>query len=139
MYCIECGKELQNDSKFCTVCGSNQIENNDVIANKTENKSNNISLKAILIIIAVGIWGIFLQNVGVIPTKRSVFVEGGNIEAFVQGGKIDASVEGTVDITNSVDVTGSIRVINEVDVNLASINGYQTKSYGNGHLGVTVN
>ena len=26
MYCIECGKELHGDSKYCTVCGMSQIE-----------------------------------------------------------------------------------------------------------------
>jgi len=44
-----------------------------------ETKGKNISLKAILIIIAVGIWAIVLQNTGVIPTRQNVYVKGGYV------------------------------------------------------------
>jgi multidrug efflux pump subunit AcrA (membrane-fusion protein) len=74
-----------------------------------ETKSKNISLKAILIIIAVGIWGIFLQNAGIIPTKQNVYVKGGYIDAEVSG---------------SVDVNGRVEVDNTIDVNIHEINGH---------------
>lgn len=61
-----------------------------------ETKSKNISLKAILIVIGLGIWVIVLQNAGVIPTKQNV---------YVKGGYIDADVNGTVDVDNTVSVS----------------------------------
>jgi len=70
-----------------------------------ETKGKNISLKAILIIIAIGIWAIVLQNAGVIPTKQNVYVEGGY-----------------VDVDGSVRVRGSVDVDNMVDVNLNVLN-----------------
>lgn len=79
-----------------------------------ETKSKNLSLKAILIIIAVGIWAIVLQNAGVIPTKQNVYVKGGYVDA---------------------DVNGRVSVDNEVDINLSSINGKSNVFYdfgGNG-------
>lgn len=82
-----------------------------------EAKSKNISLKAILIAIGLGIWIIVLQNAGIIPTKQNV---------YVKGGYIDADVNGTVDVN----------VENQVDVNLDAINGKSNAFYdfgGNGN------
>lgn len=71
-----------------------------------ETKSKNISLKAILIAIGLGIWVMVLQNAGVIPTKQNV---------YVKGGYIDADVNGTVDVRGSVDVDNTVSVsIDEV-------------------------
>lgn len=83
-----------------------------------ETKSKNISLKAILVVIGLGIWVLVLQNAGIIPTKQNVYVKGGYIQA---------------------DVNGSVNVGNEVDINISSINGRQAKSYSNGLLGVSCN
>jgi len=69
----------------------------------------NLTLKAILILIGVGIWAIVLQNAGIIPTKQNVYVKGGNIDAYVSG---------SVDVDNTVDVNGYM------DVNIEAINGY---------------
>lgn len=82
-----------------------------------ETKSKNLSLKAILIIIAVGIWGVFLQNAGIIPTKQNVYVKGGYIDA---------------DINGTVDVSGSVSVDNTVDVNIHEINGHNQVTTGSG-------
>lgn len=69
-------------------------------------KSKNISLKAILIAIGIGIWVIVLQNAGIIPTKQNV---------YVKGGYIDADIDGTVDVRGSVDVDNTVSVsIDEV-------------------------
>jgi len=62
-------------------------------------KSKNISLKAILIVIAVGIWVIVLQNAGIINTIQKVRVVN----------TVDADVSGSVDIDN---------INNMVDVNI---------------------
>lgn len=79
-----------------------------------EVKSRNISLKAILIAIGLGIWVIVLQNAGVIPTKQNV---------YVKGGYIDADIDGTV------DVSGSVSVDNTVDVDITKVNGWNAANY----------
>lgn len=76
-----------------------------------EIKSKNISLKAILIIIAAGIWAIVLQNAGIIPTSQNVEVTN------------SVSVKGSVDVDNTVDVSGYL------DVNLEAINGKSNAFY----------
>lgn len=73
-----------------------------------ESKSKDNSIKVLLIIIAVGIWAIVLQNAGVIPTNQNVYVNGGNV-----------NVRGNVD----ADVSGSVFVDNTVDINIDKING----------------
>jgi hypothetical protein len=73
-----------------------------------ETKSNNISLRAILFAIGLGIWVMVLQNAGVIPTKQNVYVKGGNIAAEVNG---------------TVDVRGSVDVDNTVDINIREVQG----------------
>lgn len=83
-----------------------------------EPKSKNISLKAILLIIGVGIWAIVLQNAGIIPTNQNVKVVNA-VDTYVIGGSIDA------------DVSGSVSIDNEVDVNLEAINGYNDCFYRN--------
>lgn len=93
-----------------------------------EQKSKNISLKAILILMTIGIWAVVLQNAGIIPTKQNV---------YVKGGYIDADVSGSVRVNNTVDVSGSISVDNEVDINISSVHGYEAKSYSKGLLGVS--
>jgi len=69
-----------------------------------EAKSKNISLKAILIIMTIGIWTIFLQNAGVIPTSQKVRVVN-TVDTYVNGGNIDADVSGSVDVDNIVSVS----------------------------------
>jgi len=83
-----------------------------------ETKSKNISLKAILIAIGVGIWIMVLQNAGVIPTKQNVFIKGGNV-----------NVSGSVDIDNTVKVTGSVDVDNTVSVSIDEVLDRDGKKY----------
>lgn len=78
-----------------------------------ETKSKNLSLKAILGIIAIGIWAIVLQNAGVIPTNQNVKVVN----------TVDAYVRGSVDVDNTVEVSGYL------DVNLEAINGKSNAFY----------
>ena len=85
-----------------------------------ETKSKNISLKAILIAIGLGIWVIVLQNAGIIPTKQNV---------YVKGGYIDADIDGTV------DVRGSVSVDNTVDINIQEINGHRNVFFNNPRRG----
>lgn len=84
-------------------------------------KPKNISLKAILIAIGAGIWVIVLQNAGIIP--KLVGSENGTQIVYVAGGRINADIQGTV------DVSGSVSVDNEIDVNLSAINGKSNVFY----------
>ena len=83
-----------------------------------EQKSKNISLKAILIAIGLGIWVIVLQNGGVIPTKQNVYVKGGYVD-----------VSGSVDIDNTVSVQGSVDVDNTVSVSIDEVLGRNGQKY----------
>ena len=56
-----------------------------------EKKSKKLSLKAILISIAVGIWVIVFQNAGIIPTTQNVKVVN-RVDTYIEGGQIDADV-----------------------------------------------
>ena len=78
---------------------------------KMETKSKNFSLKAILIIMTIGVWAIVLQNAGIIPTNQNVEVTN------------RVSVRGSVDVDNTVDVNGYL------DVNLEAINGKSNAFY----------
>jgi hypothetical protein len=75
-----------------------------------ETKNTNVSLRPVLIVIALGIWILVLQNTEVIPAYHRVYVEN-TVDARVESGKIDA------------DVSGSVSIDNTVDVNLSGING----------------
>lgn len=83
-----------------------------------EKKSKNVGLKTLVIITAIGIWAIVFQNAGLIPTSRRVIVVN-TVDTYVNGGKIDA------------DVSGSVDVDNQVDINLEAINGYNDAFYKN--------
>ena len=82
-----------------------------------ETRSKNISLKAILIVMTVGIWAIVLQNAGIIPTNQNVKVVN----------EVDAYVRGSVD----ADVSGSVSVDNTVDINIEEINGHRDVFFNN--------
>jgi len=78
-----------------------------------DKKSKNISLKAILIIIALGVWILIIQN-AIIHKNQIVYVRGGNI---------DASIE------NTVDVKGSVDVYNTVSVSIEQVRGTDNRYY----------
>lgn len=75
-------------------------------------KGKNLSIKALLIVIAVGIWTSVLQNAGIIPSAGK--------QVYVLGGDIDANVSGAVDVRNTVDVD----VQNQVSVDIERVLGY---------------
>ncbi len=98
----------------------------------TSNKEDNF-IKVLLFFIAVGIWGIFAQNMGLIPVPNDDYTQ-------------KVRVVNTVDVDGSVSVDGgSVRVSGgyvttevdgTVDINISEVNGYNTKSYSSGLLGV---
>ena len=82
-------------------------------SNVDKTTSKEMTMKFLLFFIAVGIWGIFFQNMGLIPLHNddytqkvrvvntvdvdgSVRVDGGNVS--VDGGYITTEVDGTVDV-----------------------------------------
>lgn len=75
-------------------------------------KGRNLSIKVLLIVIAVGIWANVLQNAGIIPSAGK--------QVYVVGGDIDANVSGAVDVRNTVDVD----VQNQVSVDIERVLGY---------------
>ena len=105
MKCKNCGQEISEDSTFCPNCGN--ITN----VNKTIKKFQfkNLSLKSILVIIAVGIWMLVLQNLGIIPVTQDVRV------------KNTVEVSGNVDVDNTVDVSGDVDISGNVDVSGSTV------------------
>lgn len=98
MECKYCGKEIPDDSTFCPDCGKpiNNIKSSYKWLKLKSLSLENLSLKSILVIIAIGIWMLVLQNLGIIPVTQDVSVE--NI----------VDVSGTVDVGNTVDVSGTV-------------------------------
>ena len=79
-----------------------------------------ISEKVILLLIGIGIWALVLQNAGIIPTDKGVYVNGGNV-----------SVSGNVNIVNTVDV-------NIKEVGDTSVTGGRGPFRGKGVLPVKI-
>lgn len=67
---------------------------------KGKSQGKNITLKGLLLIIAIGVWVIALQNLGVIPINQKVKV----VETVRIVGDVDANVSGSVSVDNTVDV-----------------------------------
>jgi len=60
-------------------------------------EKNNLTLKAILIVIASGIWVIALQNAGVLPGNQKVKVVN-TVGTYVHGGQIDSVASGYMNV-----------------------------------------
>lgn len=74
-------------------------------------------LKYTLIALTVGVWGIFLQNFGVIPTAQKVEVAN------------RVGIYGTVDVDNTVNVSGYVGVSGDVDVDIKRISGWNAANH----------
>jgi hypothetical protein len=79
-----------------------------------------ISEKAILLFIGIGIWALVLQNTGIIPSDKGVYINGGNV-----------SVSGNVNVANTVDV-------NIKEVGDSSVTGGRGPFRGKGVLPVEI-
>lgn len=108
MTCSKCGKDIPEDSVFCPNCGESMQKSNNTNRHK---KIFHLSLKGILLVIAVGIWMLVLQNFGIFPSTQDVRVK------------------------NTVDVSGAVDVGNSVDVNLQYINGRSDVFFNNPRRG----
>ncbi len=69
-----------------------------------ENQSLNKTSKILLLVIAIGIWAIVLQNAGIIPTNQNVKVVN-TVDTHVTGGSLNADVSGRVSVGNTVSVS----------------------------------
>lgn len=99
MNCPKCGKEIADDSKFCRHCGYKFKDDSKAVSPVQQKlqlikdkvlglKDKQISLKAILLAIAIGVWVIVLQNFGLLPGNREVEVANtvdvrGAVDAYV--------------------------------------------------------
>ena len=104
MTCNNCGNDIPEDSIFCPNCGTSM---QNATINNMQRKPFSLSLKAILLAIAVGIWMLVLQNLGILTATQDVKVQ------------------------NSLDVSGTVDVGNSVDVNLQYINGRSDVFFNN--------
>tara|TARA_R110002050_G_scaffold95152_1_gene198075 strand:+ start:4839 stop:5096 length:258 start_codon:yes stop_codon:yes gene_type:complete len=75
-------------------------------------------IRTTLIIIAIGIWALVLQNLGIVPSKQVVYVKGGYID-----------VSGSVEVENKVDIQGSVEVENTVSISIDEVLGENGKKY----------
>jgi len=92
MNCKHCDSPIPTDSKYCPYCGTeNSLKNPE---RRRFRVPTNFSLKTILLAIAIGVWILVLQNLGIIPVSQSV------------------------NVTNEVEVDGSVRIDNTVDVSV---------------------
>lgn len=108
MTCSKCGKNIPEDSIFCPNCGTTMQTS---IKGNVKRKAFSLSLKGILLAIAVGIWMLVLQNFGIFAVTQDVKVK------------------------NTVDVSGVVDVGNSVDVNLQYINGRSDVFFNNPRRG----
>lgn len=104
MECINCGKEIPEDSTFCPNCGRPV---NNIKRSYKKIQWKNLSLKSILVSIAIGIWMLVLQNLGIIPIAQDVRVK------------------------KAVEVSGKVDIDNTVDINLQEINGRSDVFFNN--------
>ncbi|MBK7441020.1 MAG: hypothetical protein IPI65_05700 [Bacteroidetes bacterium] len=92
-----------------------------------ENITKNTSKNSILIIIAIGIWAIFLQNAGIIPTNQNVKV----VNTVDVDGSVSVS-DGSINVSGEIDAN----INNTVDINISEINGHENAFYDHGYNGV---
>ncbi len=53
MYCINCGKEIQNETAFCTICGAKQEVNDSTVASVTTVGNNKIPGRRMLKVVGI--------------------------------------------------------------------------------------
>lgn len=110
MECKYCGMEIPDDAGFCPCCGGKI---------KKRRRLPALSQKNLLLAIAVGVWIIVFQNLGLIPVSQNVNVKN----------KVDMT--GDVKVRNTVDVQGGVDVNNCVQVDLREINGHSDVFFNN--------
>lgn len=106
-----------HDSDFSNQENSFLDESNPSIGAPKKSKQILVN-NALLIVIAVGIWGLFMQNMG-------LFVPS---DDFTQKVRVVNTVD--AEIQNSVTVNGSVDVQNTVDIDIKAINGHYNAFYG---------
>lgn len=103
--------EVEQDDQRDLVANVEEKRNRTSAKWKSLFKWKSLSIKALLVVIALGIWANVLQNAGIIPSAGK--------QVCVVGGDIGANVTGEVDVKNTVDVD----VQNQVGVDIEGVLG----------------
>jgi hypothetical protein len=118
--------EINTENIDLNVSLAEEIESDDITVDNNFNTQINHNNKEkhvfrnVLFFIAAGVWGMFLQNMG-------VFVA---IDDYTQKVEVVNTVD--TEVQGRVSVNGSVSVDNTVDINIAQINGYTSFYDSNG-------
>ena len=89
--------------------------------------------KGYAIFMLIGVWTIVVQNMFILNKQQDeIAISRINTPVDVRG---SVEVSNTVDVTGSVYATGNVEIKNTVDVNLESINGYSDAFFNNPRKG----
>jgi hypothetical protein len=119
--------EINTENIDLNVSLAEEIESDDITVDNNfntqinhNNKEKHVFRNVLLFFIAAGVWGMFLQNMG-------VFVA---IDDYTQKVEVVNTVD--TEVQGRVSVNGSVSVDNTVDINIAQINGYTSFYDSNG-------
>ena len=92
----------------------------DAISDVLNKKESHVFRNVLLLFIASGIWGMFLQNMGLfVPSDE-----------YAQNVRVVNTVD--TNVSNSVDVYGSVSVDNTVGIDIKAINGHYNAFWDSG-------
>ena len=125
---------VSSEDKDSTKQNNNNNSKTNIEAMNTNNKIRDLIFGILLGTIGLGIWGVFLQNMG-------FFIPSDDYTQKVRViNTVDTRVNNTVDVYGNVKVNGSVSVDNTVDINLMQIRGttpwINTSETGSAVLGV---
>ena len=122
---IDSENEYLEESLDEEVLSDEVLVDNNLNAQINNNKKENYAFRNVLLFfIAAGVWGMFMQNMG-------LFVPS---DDFTQKVRVVNTVD--TEVQGSVNVNGQVGVYNTVDVNISKGNGWQVQTYGDGLIGV---
>ena len=119
--------EINTENIDLNVSLAEEIESDDITVDNNfntqinhNNKEKHVFRNVLLFFIAAGVWGMFLQNMG-------VFLP---FDDYTQKVEVVNTVD--TEVQGRVSVNGSVSVDNTVDINIAQINGYTSFYDSNG-------
>jgi hypothetical protein len=117
-------EEHLNESLAEEVLSDEVLVDNNLNTQINNNKKENYVFRNLLLFfIAAGVWGMFMQNMG-------LFVPSDDFTQKVRVvNTVDTKVKGSVNVNGSVDVNGRVRVDNTVSVSIDEILKSDGKKY----------
>ncbi|MDA7578809.1 zinc ribbon domain-containing protein [Flavobacteriales bacterium] len=129
--CPKCDKKISDTADKCIGCGhslklkvrkdsisikkaikNEELDNTPIVPiNNPVNQENYVLRNTLLLFIALGVWGMFMQNMG-------LFVPS---DDYTQKVRVVNTVD--TEVQGSVNVNGQVGVYNTVDINIEQING----------------